>query len=140
MGDRTSRTSPDMSILSAGLTTGQDKTPPYKGVCLSVVLSNSSEDQNLKNIPLTPARLNRERSVVIAARAPRIGKIERAVRRQLIIRKKLTTPQLAECVYGSAKHWQLYNVRRAAVKFCRPLYRKRVPGLPIVWQLKRPSA
>jgi hypothetical protein len=38
MGDRTSRTSPDMSILSVGLATGQDKSPPYKGDCLSVVL------------------------------------------------------------------------------------------------------
>ena len=85
---------------------------------------------------MRPRSPGRERSVVIAARAPRIGKIERAVRRQLIIREKLTTPQLAECVYGSAKHWQLYNVRRAAAKFCRPLYRKLSPGLPIVWRLK----
>ena len=75
------------------------------------------------------------RSVVIAARAPRVGKIERAIRRQLILRDKLTTPPLSQAIYRSTKHWQLYNVRRAAVKFCRPLHRKRAPGLPIVWSL-----
>ena len=35
MGLRTSRTSPDMSVLSGGHLTGQDKVPLCKGTCLS---------------------------------------------------------------------------------------------------------
>jgi hypothetical protein len=134
MGDRTSRTSPDMSILSVGLTTGQDKTPPYKGVCLSVVLSNARKTKNLKNIPAAPR--DRPRSVDIAANSPRIGKVERAIRRQLILSKQLTTTELARRIYSATKYWQVGNVRRAAPKFAVECGRRRSAGAPIVWKLR----
>ena len=136
MGVRTSRTSPDMSILSVGLTTGQDKTPPYKGVCLSVVLSNDSEDQNLKNIPAGRPPMDRRRYFADLARRPRLGPIQVRIRRELIIAgKPLTTPELAKRVYPRTTPWTKY-IRVAALKVAVPLYRQRSVGNPWVWQLK----
>ena len=55
MGDRTSRTSPDMSIFVRGLRPDR-RRPPYNGVCLSVVLSNARKTKNLKTIPAASPR------------------------------------------------------------------------------------
>jgi hypothetical protein len=50
-----------------------------------------------------PAQPNRQRSVVIAANSPRIGRLERAIRRQLILSKQLATTQLAQRIYRTTK-------------------------------------
>jgi hypothetical protein len=84
-----------------------------------------------------PPPPDRHRSVVIAARAPRVGRVERLVRRQLIISGALTTAQLAKRIYGSpTKHWHYFNVRRAAPKFAVEISRRRPIGTPIVWKLR----
>jgi hypothetical protein len=50
---------------------------------------------------MTLAPRDRRRSVDIAANSPRVGKIERRVRRLLIVRGDMTTPQLMQAIYPS---------------------------------------
>jgi hypothetical protein len=84
--------------------------------------------------PLAPS--NRQRSVVIAANSPRVGKVERAIRRHLILRKQLTTPELARRIFSATKYWQVGNIRRAAPKFAVQCGVVRSPGCPVLWRLK----
>jgi hypothetical protein len=83
-----------------------------------------------------PARPNRPPSVVIAANSPRAGRIERAIRRHLILSKQLTTSELAECISSATKYWQIGNIRRAAPKFAVQCGVVRSPGCPVLWRLK----
>jgi hypothetical protein len=84
-----------------------------------------------------PARPNRLRSVDIAANSPRVGKIERQVRRLLIVRGRMTTTQLMEAIYPRpTQHWHYERVRRAASKFAIECGRRRSPGVPIIWRLR----
>jgi hypothetical protein len=79
------------------------------------------------------ARPNRERSVVIAANSPRVRRIERQVRRLLIVRGQMSTTQLMKAIYGSpTQHWHYERVRRAARKFAAETHRRRSRGMPIV--------
>ena len=86
-----------------------------------------------------PASPDRPRSVVIAANSPRVGWVERAIRRQLILSKQLTTTELTRRIYRTALPWQVGNVRRAAPKFAVECGRGRSAGAPIVWRLKGPA-
>jgi hypothetical protein len=83
-----------------------------------------------------PARPNRARQLTLAANSPRVGRIERQVRRLLIVRGRMTTTQLMKAIYGSpTQHWHYERVRRAASKFAVEFGRKRSPGVPIIWRL-----
>jgi hypothetical protein len=84
----------------------------------------------------SPAQPNRPRWVVIAANSPRVGKVERAISRQLILSKQLTTPEVARRIYSATKYWQVGNIRRAAPKIGVECGRKRSPGCPVLWRLK----
>jgi hypothetical protein len=67
----------------------------------------------------------------------RIGRIERRVRRALIIRGPMSTTELRLAVYGQPfRDWQRKQIRRAAAKFAVEADRMRSPGAPIVWRLK----
>jgi hypothetical protein len=66
---------------------------------------------------------------------PRAGRVERAIRRHLILSKQLTTPELAQRIYSATKYWQVGNIRRAA-KFAVECGRQRSPGCPVLWRLK----
>jgi hypothetical protein len=107
----------EVDHTSVGLRLDADDTPHlHRGRCL--------------------AQLNRPRSVVIAANSPRVGRLERAIRRHLILSERLTTTQLAQRIYRTTKPWQLGNVRRAAPKFAVEVGRRRSRGVPILWRLK----
>jgi len=67
-------------------------------------------------------------------------RLSRQIRRALIAADgPLTTPPLARHVYRTIKleRWHYDNVRRSARRFAVELYRRRSPGTPIVWVLKR---
>jgi len=78
----------------------------------------------------------RRAQLVMAANRPRIGYVERQVRRELIAAgHALTTRQLAERIYRTTplENWHLGNVRRSAPKFAVRVRRIRRRGLPILW-------
>ena len=50
---------------------------------------------------------DRARQLVFAANLPRIGRIERQVRRLLIINKRMTTTELTRRIYRTTKPWQV---------------------------------
>jgi hypothetical protein len=72
------------------------------------------------------------------AQSRRIGHIQLWVRRLLIIHGRMTTSELAKRIYArtTLREWHLWNVRRAARKFCVPVGRRRSAGLPVLWQLR----
>ncbi len=78
--------------------------------------------------------------VLLAARRPRIGKIELRIRRAFIanLGQPLTTPELARRCYHvtKLKRWHRYNVRRAASKFAIRVGYGRGPGPPVMWAPK----
>jgi hypothetical protein len=83
-----------------------------------------------------PALSTRRAQLLIAARRPRVGRIERLVRRSLVAAgKPLTTIELARRIYRTTqlKHWHSYNVRRAAPKFAVRVGVRRSRGVPILW-------
>jgi hypothetical protein len=83
---------------------------------------------------MRPAQPIRPRSVVIAARAPRVGRVQRQIRRLLIIRGQMTTVELAGSIYARpTKSWHRWNVRRAALKVAVHVQRGRGGWL---WRLK----
>jgi hypothetical protein len=80
-----------------------------------------------------PAQPNRPRSVVIAARAPRVGRVQRQIRRLLIVRGQMTTVALAGSIYARpTKSWHRWNMRRAAPKVA---VRVRGHDHPVLWRL-----
>ena len=83
---------------------------------------------------------DRRHQLLIAARSPRVGRIELRVRRAFIANNghPLSTTELMRRVYPRVvkfKHWHSYSIRRAAPKFAVRVGRRRCRGMPIVWQL-----
>jgi hypothetical protein len=72
--------------------------------------------------------------------AKRVGRVQRQIRRLLIVAgKPLTTTELARSIYPRpTKPWHCYSVRRTAPKFAVEYGRRRSAGAPIVWKLKNP--
>jgi hypothetical protein len=71
----------------------------------------------------------------------RIGRIQRRVRRLLIVHGEMTTPQLRQAIYGSpTKHWHYRPVGDAARKFAVEVGRRSRHGMRgrpgILWRLK----
>jgi hypothetical protein len=68
----------------------------------------------------------------------RIGRVERRVRRVLIVHgKPMSTTELRLAVYGQPfRDWQRKQIRRAAAKFAVEVGRRRSGGMPTVWRLK----
>jgi hypothetical protein len=84
-----------------------------------------------------PARPNRAPNIRIRPDCARVGRIQRQIRRLLIIQGDMTTGELARSIYSRPTlHWQRRQVREAARKFAVESHRRRSAGLPIVWQLK----
>ncbi len=85
--------------------------------------------------------LARARQVVIAARTPRIGRVQRQIRRAFIAHhyRPLTTIELMRWCYPKVtkfKRWHSYGVRRAAPKFAVAIGRRRCTGYPVIWAPK----
>jgi hypothetical protein len=83
----------------------------------------------------TPAA--RRPTVLARPDLPRVGRIQRQIRRLLIVRGDMTTGELARSIYSRpTQHWQRRQVREAARKFCVEHARRRSAGVPIIWRLK----
>jgi hypothetical protein len=69
---------------------------------------------------------------------PRVGRVQRQVRRLLVIHGPLPTGELARRINScpTAEDWQLTQVRASARKFAVECGRRRSPGAPILWRLK----
>jgi hypothetical protein len=69
----------------------------------------------------------------MAACAPRVGRVQRQIRRLLVIRGQMNAVELAGSIYARpTKSWHRWNVKRAAVKFC---VRIRGHHHPVLWKL-----
>jgi hypothetical protein len=67
----------------------------------------------------------------------RVGRIERRVRRALIIHGPMSTTELRLAVYGQPfRDWHRKQIRKSATKFAVEVGRGRSGGMPIVWRLK----
>lgn len=92
--------------------------------------------------PSRPKRVARLLAAAqIAARGPRVGRVELRVRWAFIAAgRPLSTTELMRRVYprvGKFKRWHSYNVRRAAPKFAVRIGRSQVgSGSPILWKAK----
>jgi hypothetical protein len=83
----------------------------------------------------------RRDQLVIAARLPRVGRIQCQVRRAFIAangRAQSTTDLLRWCYSHLRRYerWRCQAVRRAAPKFAVPIGRRRSRGVPILWAPK----
>jgi hypothetical protein len=85
-----------------------------------------------------PRRSARRDQLVIAARLPRVGRVQRQVRRALVAAggRPLSTTDLLRWSYPHLRRfecWRCQAVRRAAPKYAVPVGRRRSRGLPIMW-------
>jgi len=56
--------------------------------------------------------------MAVIAALPRLGRVQRQIRRLLLIHGAMATPTLADRIYAHpTKKWHRYNVRRSAIKF-----------------------
>jgi hypothetical protein len=85
-----------------------------------------------------PSPLIRRPNSVARTDYSRIGRIERRVRRVLIVHgEPMSTTELRLAVYGQPfRDWQRKQIRRAVAKFAVECGRRRPGGMPIVWRLK----
>jgi hypothetical protein len=81
--------------------------------------------------------MNRQSNSAARTDYSRIGRIERRVRRALIIHGPMSTTELRLAVYGEPfRDWQRKQIRRAAAKFAVEVGRGRSGGMPTFWRLK----
>lgn len=83
----------------------------------------------------------RRDQLIIAARSPRVGHLQRQVRRAFIAAngRPLSTTDLLRWCYSHLRRyerWRCQNVRRAARKFAESIGRRRSRGVPILWSPK----
>jgi hypothetical protein len=85
----------------------------------------------------TARHMNRQSNSAARTDYSRIGRIERRVRRALIIHGPMSTTELRLAVYGEPfRDWQRKQIRRAAAKFAVEVGRGRSGGMPTFWRLK----
>jgi hypothetical protein len=65
---------------------------------------------------------------------PRLGHLQRQIRRLLLTHGPMTTPELAGHIYARpTKNWHRYNVRRSATKFAERVGKRQ---RSVLWALK----
>ena len=80
---------------------------------------------------------NRRPAITLRTDYSRIGRIQRQIRRLLIIHGPMTSGELARRLYPRPnKDWHWRQVRDSASRFAERIGNVRSPGRPVLWRLK----